>query len=62
MQFFISDSLDSSDNVVTCTVLSPAHFSHPYSLENTPHSFFFRLRLSSRGHNDWDQFLAGGSS
>lgn len=56
MQFFISDSLDSCDNVVTSTVLSP------YSLENMSHSFFFCPRLSSRGHNDWDQLLAGGSS
>lgn len=56
MQFFISDSLDSCDNVVTSTVLSL------YSLENRLHSFFFCPRLSSRGHNDWNQFLAGGSS
>lgn len=54
--FFIFDSLDSCDNVVSSTVLSP------YSLENMSHSFFFCPRLSSRGHNDWDQFLAGGSS
>lgn len=43
-------------------VLSPAHFAHSYSLENTSHFFLFCHRLSSRGHNDWDQFLAGGSS